>query len=145
MSVKGILKNATGELNAISSEVKELSQVHAQLLKVEAQECADFIKKKVIAGVMLALIGFFLACVILMTGISAGGIFLKEHLPEGAQPFSWHIVAASVSLFFLLIILICLALLKKKPTEAFFSQTKQEIQNDKVWLQNLTKRKSDNS
>ncbi len=145
MNLKNILKDATGEISNISSEVKELSQVHAQLLKVEAKECTDFIKLKVIAGVTLALIAFFLVCVLLTAGISALGIFLKDFMPKGLQPYSWHLIASGVSLLFLILIMICFSLLKKKPQESFFSHTKKELQNDKIWLQNLSKQKRKSS
>lgn len=145
MSVKSLLKDATGELNSISAEVKELSQVHAELLKVEAEECADFIKKKVVTGVTLALLTFFLTCVLLTAGISALGILLKEHLSEAWQPFSWHLVAGAVSILLLILILIYNVLLRRKPQEAFFSQTKKELQNDKEWLLNLSKNRNENS
>lgn len=145
MNLKSIVQTAKGEVSTISSEVKELSQIHAELLKVEAKELADFIKKKVIVGVVLALFAFFLACVFLTAAIAATGIYIKEMLPVEMQPYSWQLVAASVSLVFLLIIAICALVLKKKPNSPFFSHTKQELQNDRVWLQNLTKQKSKNS
>lgn len=145
MDVKGLLKSTTSEISSISTEVKELSKIHTELFKVELEECGDYVKKKVVAGVVAGLMAFLMTCVFLAALISALGILLRSYLPEGLQPFSWHIVASFFSFIFLLIIFTCVKTLKRKPEASFFSLSKQELQNNREWLQNIYKKKNKTS
>ena len=145
MNLKSLLQNASGEVSTISTEVKELSKIHSELLKIEASECIQHVKNKVVAGVLLVSVLFFLICTMLVAGISALGVYVSPLLPEGCQPYSWQIVAASVSLIFIISIICFAVFLLRKPRESFFTHTKQEFQNNREWLQNLSKQGKDNS
>ncbi len=145
MNLKMFLQNASHEVSNLSTEVKELSRIHSELLKIEASECIQHIKKKVIVAGLLCSIFFFLFCIVLVSGISALGVYIKPLLSEPYQPYSWQIVAASISLIFILAIICCVFFLLRKPKESFFSHTKQEFQNNREWLQNLSKQENNNS
>lgn len=145
MDIKKVLQEVSAEASTISSEVKEISRVHAELLKIEVEECKSFLIKKIVAAVLLAGTAFFLLCVLLTTMISAIGIAVKSYLPEAIQQYSWHIVAVVVAIIFLIVIATCVSLLKKKPGTPFFDSSKKEFNNNKLWLQNLSKSKSNSS
>ena len=144
MDIKKVLQLATSEASTLKTEVKELSRIHAELLKVEAKECADYIKKKIAAGVLLAGIAFFFLCVFLTALIATLGVALKAVLPDAVQPYSWQIVAFLFCALFGIFMGVLIQKLKKKPESPFFSHSKQEFNNNRVWLQNLTKQENTN-
>jgi len=126
------------DTSSIKSEVKELAQIRGELLKVEASECGAYLKKKSVQLAALLMTGFFFVCVLIVSVIGMLGTWLKGVLPEGWQSYSWQLVAIAFSLVFLFVILILLSKLKQKPSDRFFSNSLQELQNDTAWLKSLT-------
>ncbi len=138
MNIKQTVTDALQDVSSIKQEVKELATIRGELLRVEATEYTAHLKKKVAELVGLLLTGFFFLCVLIVSAIGALGTWIKGFLPTEWQDYSWQLVAISVSLIFLLVVLILLAKLKKKPADRFFSHSLQELQNDSVWLKTLT-------
>jgi len=106
-----------------------------ELAGLEAKEAAGFAVKKIVHGVILAMSGFFLWCLVLagVTGVLAP--FATKWL-DGKLPWlpGWCAVLFALAILHALVALICIMLLKKKPTEAFFALSRQELENDKQWL-----------
>lgn len=142
MNPKQLINSALDDYKTLSHDLKGLSQLRAELIKVEAAELFSDIKKKLISAVIAVLILFFFACLFLITGISAGGILLSPYLPENLQPFSWQLVAAGVGIIFLITTLICVSILKRKPKAPYFQISKSELKNDQEWLKTLTNKES---
>jgi len=145
MKFLDLFKNTKAEANAMKTEFQELSKIHAELIQIEAIECAEYVKQKAISGVALGLMAFFLSATLLVTVISALGILLQGVLPEFLQPFSWHLVALLFSVIFLVVILQLSKKLKRKPEQAFFSHSIQEFKQYNTWLQKLSKKEKSNS
>ena len=144
MKIQETVTGALQDVASIKQEVQELATIRAELLRVEAAEYGGYLKKKMITLAGLLLTGFFFLCVLIMALIGALGTWLKSSLPESLQPYSWQLVASGASLLFLIVVLICLAKLKRKPASRPFSHSLQELQNDSTWLKTLTQNEKSN-
>lgn len=144
MQIKRKLTEALQEVSALKGDLKEVTEIRRELLKIEAADASAFLKKKLAALVVIMISGFFFACVAIATLIGVLGALLKSVLPESVQPFSWQIVAMIVALVFMIVSLVFLQKLKKKPTEGFFKLSLQELKNDSVWIKSLTSKEKNN-
>ncbi len=123
---------------SISDMKKALSSFLAarvELASLEAKEAAAFATKKVIYLALLAISGFFIWCLVLagITGVLAP--FATKWLSEsGSWLPGWCAVLFALALIHALVVLVCVVLLKKKPSEELFALSRQELKNDKQWL-----------
>lgn len=123
---------------SISDMKKALSSFLAarvELASLEAKEAAGFAAKKVVHLALLAISGFFLWCLVLagLTGVLAP--FATKWLDGKATWLpGWCAVLFALAILHGLVALVCVFLLKKKPSEELFALSRQELENDKKWL-----------
>lgn len=108
-----------------------------ELASIEAKEAAGFVTKKIVHAVIMATCGFFIWCLVLagLTGVLAPifNDWLHEYVAWQWLP-GWCAVLFGLAIIHAIVAFVCLLLLKKKPGEALFSLTRQELENDKQWL-----------
>jgi len=121
-----------------SADWKGFINARKELLTIEAKEVGQFALGKGIAAGALVFGFLFFWLILVMALVSLVGKVLAnrydDHLFLGVE-IGWEIVAVIVAVLHLLVGLIALAKLKKKPRESFFSYTMQEIEKDRQWLQ----------
>ena len=106
-----------------------------ELIGIEAKEAAGFAAKKATHGVILAICGFFIWCLVLtaLTGILAP---VASGYLEGSVDWlpGWCAVLLVLALLHTVVALVCVIRLRKKPTDPLFALSRQELENDKQWL-----------
>ena len=123
---------------SISDMKKALSSFLAarvELASLEAKEAAQFAVKKLSHLAILAISGFFLWALVLagLTGVLAP--FATQWLGDKVPYIpGWCLVLFALALIHAVVVVICISLLKKKPSEELFSLSRQELENDKKWL-----------
>lgn len=127
-------------LGATSSQMKTALSgflaARVELASIEAKEAAQFTAKKVVLGVILGISAFFIWALVLagLTGVLApifeGWLTGKVNGLPG-----WAAALFALAIIHGIIALIALIGLKKKPASPLFELSRQEIENDKQWLQ----------
>ena len=118
-------------------------QAKTELAAIEAKEAAIFAKKKFSIGIFTAFFGIFSYALFLIFAFGiiqqfAGKLLTKISKIIVINPSNTIILL--MMLFHLLIFLIYLVKLSKKPQEEFFSLTKSEFQKDKQWLAEINQK-----
>ncbi len=115
--------------------VSEFVSARMELAAIEAKEAAEFTVRKVVSAVVLALCAFFAWSLALagLTGLLADWAEqqLADHL-TGVP--GWVIVLFGLSAIHAIVAVVFVIILKKKPSAPLFELTRQEIENDKVWV-----------
>ena len=107
-----------------------------ELISLEAKEAASFASKKAIYGSVLGISLFFIWALILagLTGVLAP--MATERLAGKVDWLpGWAAVLFGIAILHAVAALFCVILLKKKPASPLFELSRQEIENDKQWLQ----------
>ncbi len=112
-------------------------QSKTELAAIEAQEAAEYTKKKLSLGLTVVLLGIFTYALflILLHGMI---IQIAEHplakITSSTGLNSSNIVLLLMFLLHLFFLVISMIKLSKKPEEELFALTKSEFQKDKQWL-----------
>lgn len=104
------------------------------LIRLEFQEIAGSLIKRVVCAVVMAICAFFAWCLIL-----AGAVVLIA----SATGWNWGWVALGIAALHLIVAGICAIIAKTGGTPAF-PVTKAEFQKDRAWLQTFQKNKKSN-
>lgn len=127
------LGEASGHLKGA---VSEFIAAKLELASIEAKEAAEFTAKKAVHGVICALCGFFAWLLLLagLVGLLAKGV---DSLLNGKVEWlaGWVVVVILLGILHGIIALVFLKRLKQKPDAPLFELSRQELENDKRWLQ----------
>lgn len=135
MSVEPSELNLKESLTFLKHSFSGFVNTKLELFVLEAKEVGGFALQKVVCVFLLALFSAitYLLFWLLVIGFSAilldGSLgVISEHGGE------WLLIVAFAFLMHIIGILLVVLLLKKKPSDVFFSSTKQELKRDKEWL-----------
>ncbi|BDS06124.1 hypothetical protein NT6N_11640 [Oceaniferula spumae] len=127
--------NSRGTVGEMKQALSGFVAARVELASIEAKEAAGFAASKVVHGVILALCGFFIWCLVLagLTGVLApiAGKWLADKV---AWLPGWCAVIFALAIIHAIVALICVILIRKKPAAPLFELTRQELENDKQWL-----------
>lgn len=106
-----------------------------ELASIEAKEAADFAVRKVVAGAILGISAFFVWLLVL-AGLTGWLAPVADRWLDGkaGQLPGWAAVLFTLAILHAIMAVVCLLLLKKKPSTPLFELSRQEIENDKQWL-----------
>ena len=123
--------------DAMKGALSQFVAARLELAAIEAKEAAEFTVRKVVMAVLLALCGFFIWALILagLTGILATPVeqLFSSLLPSIA---GWVIMLFILAFIHIIVAVILVMMLKKKPAAPLFELSRQEIEKDKAWAKN---------
>ena len=106
-----------------------------ELASIEAKEAAMYAAKKAVYGIVLGMSLFF-AWALVLAGLTGALAPMATEWLAGKIDWlpGWAAVLFGLATLHTVVALICVVLLKKKPSTPLFELSRQEIENDKQWL-----------
>ncbi len=121
--------------DSLKSAAASFLAARLELASIEAKEAAGFAASKAVHGAILGISAFFTWALALagLTGVLAP---MATRWLSGKTDWlpGWAAVLFAFAILHGIAVIICVVLLKKKPSSPLFELTRQEIKNDKQWL-----------
>jgi len=128
-------ENSPESVSDIKKVLSGFLAARIELAGLEAKEAVGYAGKKIAYLIVLGISIFFTWCLVLagLTGFLAPVVDQWLEGKTSALP-GWCAVLFLLGLIHAIVALVCILLLKKKPAEALFTLSRQELENDKQWL-----------
>lgn len=116
-----------------------------ELLSIESREAGRHATRKAILGVALACAAIFAYGLFLCAAVSLVGGWIETRFSPRFDQIGWQCVALAAGLLHVLLALVLLHLLRRKPVEPLFDVTRREFQKDRQWLHDQQTRENENN
>jgi len=135
-------KDIKDTVSFIAQSSADYLKVKAELASIEAKEASSILGQKAAAGSKAAFFGIFAYLLLIVTLIGAGSNLLKGRLPQIEEYIgTWPIITTALFIIHILGAVIFIDKIKKLGSQPLFQLTKNELEKDKQWLQEMKNNK----